>query len=403
MPSEVLTGFNPAKALGFKPTKFPVHFNQRIISFLSTPKNSLSYRFIGQRLVGRIECPELSSANKRGIRQIVKFIDYVEIHVEGGHGGMGCVSFRREKFVPKGGPDGGDGGKGGSVILEVDPQLQTLQDIRYHSTYRAPGGKNGDSANKTGASGKDVVLRVPAGTVVKDKSTDEVIADMTEENRRLVVVKGGDGGKGNTRFKSSTDQAPRKATPGFPGEERDIALELKLLADVGLVGYPNAGKSTLISRISAARPKIADYPFTTLTPNLGVVKYGDFGSFVVADIPGLIEGAHEGKGLGDQFLRHIERTALLLFIVDVNSEDINESYNQLNHELTEYSDALARKPRFLVISKMDTVPEKPELSGIPDKVIDVLYISSVEGSGLDDLRYQVGQTLEKIREHNADH
>jgi len=331
----------------------------------------------------------------------VKFIDYVEIHVEGGHGGMGCVSFRREKYVPKGGPDGGDGGKGGSVILEVDPQLQTLQDIRYHSTYRAPNGKNGDSSNKTGASGEDVILRVPPGTVVKDNETDEVLADLTEENRQFPVARGGDGGKGNTRFKTSTDQAPRKATPGFPGKERDIALELKLLADVGLVGFPNAGKSTLISRISAARPKIADYPFTTLTPNLGVVKYGDYGSFVVADIPGLIEGAHEGKGLGDQFLRHIERTSLLLFVIDVNREDILEAYHDLEHELNEYSSTLTGKPRYLVISKMDTVQEPPDLGKLPDKIIDVLPISSVRGSGLDELRHKVGNALHKIKQQNA--
>jgi len=340
-------------------------------------------------------------SKQKGIGFSVKFIDYVEIHVEGGHGGMGCVSFRREKYVPKGGPDGGDGGKGGSVILEVDPQLQTLQDIRYHSTYSAPDGKNGDSANKTGASGEDVILRVPPGTVVKDQETGEVLADLTEEKRQFPVARGGNGGKGNTRFKTSTDQAPRKATPGFPGDERDIALELKLLADVGLVGFPNAGKSTLISRISAARPKIADYPFTTLTPNLGVVKYGDYGSFIVADIPGLIEGAHEGKGLGDQFLRHIERTSLLLFVIDVNSDDILEDYRDLEHELNEYSSTLAGKPRYLVISKMDTVQEQPDLGELPENIIDVLPISSVQGAGLDTLRYEVGNALHKIKQHNA--
>lgn len=349
------------------------------------------------------ECSESLFDKKRGIKNIVKFIDYVEIHVEGGHGGMGCVSFRREKYVPKGGPDGGDGGKGGSVILQVDPQLQTLQDIRYHSTYRAPDGAHGDGANKTGASGRDVVLRVPLGTVVRDRETDEIITDMTKENQRSIIAKGGDGGKGNTRFKTATDQAPRKATPGFSGEKRDISLELKLLADVGLVGYPNAGKSTLISRISAARPKIADYPFTTLTPNLGVVKYGDFSSFVVADIPGLIEGAHEGKGLGDQFLRHIERTSLLLFIIDVNTEDIIRSYKELNAELNEYDKSLANKPRFLVVSKMDTVPEKPEIKNVPDGIIDLMYISSVKGTGLDGLRYTIGQALDKIKQHNADY
>ena len=332
----------------------------------------------------------------------MKFIDYVEIQVKGGHGGMGCVSFRREKYVPKGGPDGGDGGDGGSVILKVDPQLQTLQDIRYHNMYKAPSGNHGDSANKTGASGKDVVLPVPPGTVVRDKSSDQVLADLQEEGETMTVAEGGGGGKGNTRFKTSTDRAPRKATPGYPGEEREIVLELKLLADVGLVGFPNAGKSTLISRISAARPKVADYPFTTLTPNLGVVKYSDFKSFVMADIPGLIEGAHKGKGLGDQFLRHVERTQVLLFVVDVNAEDILESYQQLQDELMNYKKSVARKPRFLVVSKMDTTLEQPEFHNLSDEIIDVLFISSVAGDGLDNLRNRVGATLDKIRKQTVE-
>ncbi len=315
---------------------------------------------------------------------------------------MGCVSFRREKYVPRGGPDGGDGGRGGAVILQVNPHLQTLQDIRYHARYKAPDGKHGDSANKTGASGDDVILQVPAGTVVRDRETGEVLADLQEEHESVVVARGGDGGKGNTRFKTSTNQAPRKATPGFPGEEREISLELKLLADVGLVGYPNAGKSTLISRVSAAKPKIADYPFTTLTPNLGVVKYGDFRSFVMADIPGLIEGAHEGKGLGDQFLRHIERTQVLLFMIDVNTDDIIQAYGNLNRELEEYNPFLAKKPRFLVISKMDTVREPPRLGNLPGEIMDVLHISAVSGQGLDTLRHRVGQTLDNMREKVLD-
>lgn len=332
----------------------------------------------------------------------MKFIDYVKVKVAGGHGGMGCVSFRREKYVPKGGPDGGDGGKGGSVVCRVDPQLQTLQDIRYHSTNKAPAGEHGDSANKTGASGEDVILRVPPGTVIKDMETGEVLADMQEPDDEVVVAKGGKGGKGNTRFKSSTDRAPRKATPGYPGEERQLSLELKLLADVGLVGYPNAGKSTLISRISAAKPKIADYPFTTLTPNLGVVKYSDFKSFVMADIPGLIEGAHEGKGLGDQFLRHIERTQVLLFVIDVNAEEILEKYENLLTELEEYDPLLAKKPRFLVLSKTDTAQEVPELDSVPKDIAEVLPISSVSGEGLDNLRNQVGKTLDTIRHHTIE-
>jgi len=332
----------------------------------------------------------------------MKFIDYVEVKVTGGHGGMGCVSFRREKFVPKGGPDGGDGGKGGSVICRVDPQLQTLQDIRYHSTYNAPAGAHGDSANKTGASGEDVILRVPPGTVVKDLETGKVLADLQEPDEEVVVARGGKGGKGNTQFKSPTNRAPRKATPGWAGEKRQISLELKLLADVGLVGFPNAGKSTLISRVSAAKPKIADYPFTTLTPNLGVVKYSDFKSFVMADIPGLIEGAHQGKGLGDQFLRHIERTQVLLFIIDVNSEDILEKYESLLCELEEYDPSLAKKPRFLVLSKMDTVQDVPDLAGIPKEIVEVLPVSSVSGEGLDNLRNQVGKTLDTIRYHTIE-
>lgn len=310
---------------------------------------------------------------------------------------MGCVSFRREKFVPKGGPDGGDGGDGGSVILEVSSQLQTLQDIRYHSRYKAPNGKHGDSANKTGASGENVILQVPPGTIVRDLGTGEVLADLHKEEETVVVAAGGVGGKGNTRFKSPTDRAPRKATPGTHGEDREVSLELKLLADVGLVGYPNAGKSTLLSRISAAQPKIADYPFTTLSPNLGVVKYGDFGSFVMADIPGLIEGAHEGKGLGDQFLRHLERTGILIFLIDVNSEDIVDAYRNLQQELEAYNSSLARKPRYLVISKMDTVPEPPDLDEVSDEVLEVLYISSVSGQGLKELRDKVGKTLEAMR------
>jgi len=332
----------------------------------------------------------------------MKFIDYVEIEVKGGHGGMGCVSFRREKYVPKGGPDGGDGGSGGSIIVKVNPQLQTLQDIRYHAKYKAPDGHHGDSAKKTGASGKDVILEVPPGTIVRDIDANRVLADLHEQNESVVVAQGGSGGKGNVHFKTPTNRAPRKATPGFEGEERNISLELKLLADVGLVGYPNAGKSTLISRISAARPKIADYPFTTLTPNLGVVKYGDFKSFVMADIPGLIEGAHEGKGLGDQFLRHIERTQLLLFVIDVNTEDIVTAYQHLNQELLSYSERVGKKPRFLVISKMDTVQELPDLSEIPNEIIDTIPISAVSGDGLQGLINQIGVTLDKMREHTPD-
>ena len=332
----------------------------------------------------------------------MKFIDYVEVDVKGGDGGLGCSSFRREKFVPKGGPDGGDGGDGGSVIVKVDLQLQTLQDIRYHGRYEAEDGGLGNSKNRTGKTGEDVILPVPPGTVVRDVKTGQILADLHEEGESLVVAHGGEGGKGNTHFKTSTNRAPRKATPGTPGEERRINLELKLIADVGLVGFPNAGKSTLISRVSAAKPKIADYPFTTLTPNLGVVKYADFHSFVMADIPGLIEGAHDGKGLGDQFLRHIERTLLLLFVIDVNTEDIVADYQRLNEELRKYDKRLARKPRFLVLSKIDTVRETPDLTEWPEDIIGILPVSSVSGEGLETLRNRVGETLDSIREYETD-
>ncbi|MCB0287673.1 MAG: GTPase ObgE, partial [Calditrichaeota bacterium] len=232
------------------------------------------------------------------------FLDFVQIHVQAGQGGSGCTSFRREKFVPKGGPDGGDGGRGGSIFLEVNPQLHTLVDYKYHSRYNAPRGQHGMGSNKHGRKGEDITLQVPCGTVVRDAETNEVLADLTEPGSKIVIAKGGNGGRGNARFVTSTHRAPREWEVGESGEELDIILELKLIADVGLVGKPNAGKSTLLANVSAARPKIAGYPFTTLEPNLGIVKYMDYQSFVMADIPGLIEGAHEGKGLGLQFLRH---------------------------------------------------------------------------------------------------
>ncbi|MCX8056115.1 MAG: GTPase ObgE [Ignavibacteria bacterium] len=334
------------------------------------------------------------------------FIDLVEIYVKAGNGGRGAVSFRREKYVPKGGPDGGDGGKGGDVIIMSDPNMSTLLDYRYKRKYIAPNGEHGMGALKTGKSGEDIILKVPVGTVVKDKETDEVLFDFTEPYQKFVVARGGKGGRGNTHFKSPTNQAPRKAEPGQPGEERWIVLELKLIADVGIVGFPNAGKSTLISVISAARPKIADYPFTTLEPVLGLVQYKDFKSFVVADIPGIIEGASEGKGLGLKFLRHIERTKILLFLIDATSENPFEDYKILIKELKSYSKEMLKKPHLVAISKMDLIPEedkkdferkikskfKEAVKGYT-KPKAILFISAVANIGIENLLDKLAEVL----------
>lgn len=334
------------------------------------------------------------------------FIDLVEIYVKAGDGGRGAVSFRREKYIPKGGPDGGDGGRGGDVIIISDPNMSTLLDYRYKRKYIAKNGEPGMGALKTGKSGDDIILRIPVGTVVKDKDTEEIIFDFTAPYQKFIVAHGGKGGRGNTHFKSPTNQTPRKAEPGKPGEERRIILELKLIADVGIVGFPNAGKSTLISVISAARPKIADYPFTTLEPVLGLVQYKDFQSFVVADIPGIIEGASQGKGLGLKFLRHIERTKILLFLIDASSKDPFEEYKVLIKELKSYSSNMISKPHIVAISKMDLIPEtevekfKKEIhkkffksiNGI-QKPRSILYISSVAKIGIEDLLDSIAHTL----------
>lgn len=286
------------------------------------------------------------------------FVDTAKIFVEAGRGGSGCVSFRREKFVPKGGPDGGNGGHGGHVILEVNGNLRTLLDFQQRRHFRATRGEHGKGANKTGRDGEDVIIHIPPGTVVRDADSGEVLADMITVGERFTIARGGRGGRGNASYVSSTHQAPREWEPGELGESRWLMLELKLLADVGLVGLPNAGKSTLLSCLSAARPKIADYPFTTLTPNLGVVRYGDFDSFVVADIPGLIEGAHEGRGLGIDFLRHIERTSVLVILIEANSEDLHAIYQTLIDELQGYEAGLLDKPRLVVLTKMDLCEDK---------------------------------------------
>ncbi len=330
------------------------------------------------------------------------FIDEAVIEVEAGAGGDGCVSFRREKHVPRGGPDGGDGGKGGDVILQTDPHLNTLLDYHYKTRYKAERGGAGSGNNRKGRNGKSITLRVPVGTVVYDADTGELLADLARPNMRFVVAHGGRGGKGNAHFATSTRQTPRFAEKGLPGEKRRLRLELKLLADVGIVGMPNAGKSTLISRISAARPKIADYPFTTLVPNLGVAKYQDT-SFVVADIPGLIEGAHAGHGLGHQFLRHIERTRLLLFLLDCSPfapVPPLEAFQMLQEELRLYNPELPKKPALVALNKIDTVPDREQLepirSMIAEQGYEVFLISAYTGEGLEPLLARLAQRVAEL-------
>ncbi len=316
------------------------------------------------------------------------FIDQATIYIKAGDGGNGVVSFRREKYIPKGGPDGGNGGNGGNIIFRADRQLTTLMDFRYRRRYIAEDGDHGQSSNKTGKSGNDTVLRIPVGTMIKDAETDKTLADLLEHGDEVVIAKGGRGGRGNAEFATPTIQAPRKATKGTDGEERNIQLELKLLADVGLVGFPNAGKSTLISRISAAKPKIADYPFTTLIPNLGIVRYSEEKSFVVADMPGLIKGAHTGKGLGIEFLRHIERTRVLVFLIECTSENPKNQYDTLVNELRSFNEAMLKKPQIVAVTKMDLADEtiKKSLKKIKfTKKIPLIFISAVTGEGLKDL------------------
>ncbi|MGI8842817.1 MAG: GTPase ObgE [Gemmatimonadaceae bacterium] len=313
------------------------------------------------------------------------FIDRAVVKVEAGTGGSGCMSFRREWRTPMGGPDGGDGGRGGSILVRADANLATLLDYTYRDRWAADRGEHGMGNNKTGRSGEDMVLPVPPGTVIKDLETGERIGEVLEHGDELVVAKGGRGGKGNAFFVTSTHQAPREWQPGEEGVHRTLELELKLIADVGLVGQPNAGKSTLLSVVSAARPKIADYPFTTLSPNLGVVPLSDHRTFVVADIPGIIEGAHEGKGLGLQFLRHIERTRILAFLVPIDAMDWQEEYDGLRAEVHAYSQTLAEKPHCLVFSKMDLLGEMdPPPIEAPD-AFGIFTISSATRDGLDEL------------------
>jgi GTPase len=313
------------------------------------------------------------------------FIDRAVVRVEAGTGGSGCMSFRREHRVPMGGPDGGDGGRGGDVIVRGDSNLATLLDYTYRDRWEAERGEHGKGANKTGHSGGDVILPVPPGTVIRDADSGEIIGEILESGDEIVVAKGGRGGKGNAFFQTSTHQAPREWQPGEEGQARTLELELKLIADVGLVGQPNAGKSTLLSVISAARPKIADYPFTTLAPNLGVVQLSDSRTFVVADIPGIIEGAHEGKGLGLQFLRHIERTRVLAFLIPIDAMDWQEEYDALRAEVSAYSAELAAKPHCVVFTKLDLLGEDyiPAIEA-PD-AFGIFSISAAGRTGLDTL------------------
>jgi len=315
------------------------------------------------------------------------FVDYVKIFCRSGKGGAGSVHFRREKFIPKGGPDGGDGGRGGNIFLKGNSQLWTLLHLKYHRHIFAGDGESGSGAHCTGKDGNDVYIEVPIGTIARNAETDEVITEITRHEQVEMIMKGGRGGLGNWNFRTATLQTPRFAQPGEPAQESSIILELKILADVGLVGFPNAGKSTLLSVVSAAKPKIADYPFTTLVPNLGIVSYRDDRSFVMADIPGIIEGAHEGKGLGLRFLRHIERNSMLLFMVPVNSDDVYSQYEILVNELKMYNPELLDKQRVLAITKCDLVDEQTKkqiAKHLPD--ITTVFISSVTGEGIDKLK-----------------
>ena len=332
------------------------------------------------------------------------FIDQVTISVKAGDGGDGCCSFRREKYIPLGGPDGGDGGRGGDVILQVDPNLSTLIDLRYKKLYQAENGKPGKGNQMTGRSGKDLIVCLPPGTLVKNKETNELLVDLKRSGQKFIVAKGGNYGQGNIRFKSATNRAPKKISTGKPGESCQLFLELKLLADVGIIGFPNAGKSTLISRISNARPKVAGYPFTTLVPNLGIVRLDEGESFVAADIPGLIEGAHKGKGLGHQFLRHIERTRLLLHLIDfsdMDSENILDRYRKLQNELKAFSENLFDKPQILVATKMDAPQSVVNLEKIKPAMKEInsslLTISSVTGEGIEQLLWKIKESLAAYR------
>jgi GTP-binding protein len=325
------------------------------------------------------------------------FIDEVTFWVHGGNGGNGCVSFRREKYVPKGGPDGGNGGNGGHVILKVNSNLSTLADLRHRKHYRAGSGKHGSGSQKNGKKGKPVVISVPPGTLVFDEKKGMCIADLVQAGEEVIAARGGKGGRGNAKFATATRRAPDFSEKGQPGESSHVKLELKLLADVGLVGFPNAGKSTLLSKLSSAKPKIANYPFTTLFPNLGIVYCDAFQSFVMADIPGLIEGAHSGKGLGDQFLRHIERTRLLIFLIEITSENPRSEYEALLQELKLFDPALLDKPHLIVLTKTDLIPDQKRTE-VTDSINSqvCIPISAVTGEGVDRLLKNIVKQLAEL-------
>ncbi len=333
------------------------------------------------------------------------FVDQVKITVQAGNGGDGCCSFRREKFIPKGGPDGGDGGKGGDVVFRAVGNLSTLLDLRYQQLYRAEHGKAGSGQLKTGKSGKDCVIHVPVGTVVRNHETRDVLADLTEDLQEFVITRGGRGGLGNEHYKSSTNRAPRRADPGEPGQHKVLFVELKLLADVAIIGFPNAGKSTLISKISNAKPKIADYPFSTLVPNLGLVKVGEYQSFIAADIPGLIQDAHLGKGLGTRFLKHTERTRLLVHLLDfsiASDRDPIADYETIQNELKHFSEDLYGKPQILVANKIDHPEAEAKFAEYKERLTALnptLFVcSSVTGQGLKELVFKIYELLESARE-----
>lgn len=335
----------------------------------------------------------------------MKFLDQAKIYLQSGKGGAGCVSFRREKYIEFGGPDGGNGGKGGDLYFEAMPTLNTLIDFRYQQHFSAQNGLHGQGRNKTGAGGEDCIIRVPVGTQILDEEKETTLADFTQAGQRIKFLKGGDGGFGNTHYKSATNQAPRKATPGWPGQEMAVWLRLKLIADVGLVGLPNAGKSTFLAACSNAKPKIANYPFTTLHPNLGVVKAGEY-DYVIADIPGLIEGAHEGQGLGDRFLGHIERTSVLLHVIDCMQDDLPSAYHTIRHELKEYGANLENKPEIIVLNKADALGDElahdqaKELSAQTGK--DVQIISAVSGQNIKEILYKLADMVAENKQVKDD-
>ena len=323
------------------------------------------------------------------------FIDYTEIEIIAGNGGHGCISFRREKFISKGGPDGGDGGRGGNVVFVANSNISSLLDFRYKKKIKSENGNNGGGALKTGRSGKHVVVQVPQGTIIKDLESGEIIADLDEDNKEFIIAKGGRGGHGNDHFKSATNQAPRNAEDGRAGQSFKISLELKLLADVGLVGLPNAGKSTMLSVFSDARPKIADYPFTTLIPNLGIVGLREFKSFVMADIPGIIEGASEGKGLGIQFLKHIQRTRVIIYLIDIFDGKIDETFELLKSELANFDSNMAKRPYILVLNKIDLIEESDLKKILETRKDDYITFSGVTQAGKDKLLKRIEYELDR--------